>query len=254
MKRRRLVITLTLIALTFTALSAGAPQFSEWSEPVNIGSPPNSPLPDFPGSISKDGLSLYIQRGVTVGEDLWVAQRDTDGPWGVPERLPDTVNSTYNDRAARVSPDGHWLLFASDRPGGLGGFDLWASWRGHVHDDFGWQPAINLGDGINSSDSDSGPTIFRDDDAGSVELYFTSGRPGGLGATDIYVSKSHMPGQFGSPELVPELSGPFRDEGPYIRRDGLEMFIQSNREDGVQFDCGSLGATAQSTCGQPRRK
>jgi Tol biopolymer transport system component len=165
-----------------------------------------------------------------VGEDLWVARRaSTDLPWGVPELLPDTVNSAFNDRSPTISPDGHWLSFASDRPGTLGNFDIWVSWRPHVHDDFGWQPAVHLDAPLNSDAFDSGPTLLPDDNSASTLWYFTSGRPGGVGLTDIYVSTWGPDGSFSAPTLVPELSSPAQDQRPYVRHDGLEFFVNSNR-------------------------
>jgi hypothetical protein len=236
MTRKRRWIILLLLAFALAPL-AGAPRYSDWSSPLEVEEL-GSALVDLPGSISKDGLRLYLQRGASlsppIGEDLWVARRPSaDAPWGAPELLPETINSAYNDRSPTISPDGHWLFFASDRPEGLGGFDLWASWRSHVHDDFGWQTAQHLGM-VNSSAFDSGPTFFQNDEAGSIHLYFTSGRTGGIGLTDIYVAEWSADGSFSAPTLVPELSGPAQDQRPFIRRDGLEFLVNSNRT-------GSLG-------------
>lgn len=226
-------ILVMVAALTLAWPVIGMPRYSDWSSPTAIEELA-SPLVDVPGSISKDGLSLYMQRAVSlsppIGEDMYVSRRaSTDEPWGTPELLPDTVNSAFNDRSPTISPDGHWLFFASDRPGGLGNFDIYVSWRPHVHDDSGWQTATHLDAPVNSSAFDSGPTIFQDEESGTSQLYFTSGRPGGVGLTDIYMSTWNADGSFSPPVLVRELSSPAQDQRPFIRHDGLEFFVNSNR-------------------------
>jgi hypothetical protein len=125
------------------------------------------------------------------------------------------------------------LFFQSKRPGGFGGIDLWVSQREHTHDDFDWQPAVNLGAGVNSAADDNGPTYFDNDEGGAPQLYFGSSRAG-LGGADIYLSEQLIDGSFGPAVLVTELSSPLNDNDPSIRHDGLEIFFQSNR-------LGSLG-------------
>jgi WD40-like Beta Propeller Repeat len=230
MNRHRRSIAIVSIILGLTLPISGIPPFSDWAAPVNIGIPVNSAGQEFVGSISKDGRSLFFQRGVNIDEELWVARRSAnDASWEAVERLPDTVNSTFNDRAARISPDGHWLVFASNRPGGLGGYDIWTCWRANKHDDFAWQPAMNVGAPVNSAADEIGPTVWNDDDRGTTFLYFSSSRPGGLGATDIYASEWGVTG-FEEPALVAELSSVLRDESAFVRRDGRELFLQSNRD------------------------
>jgi hypothetical protein len=230
MNKHRRTLAIVSVALALSVPIGGMPRFSDWAAPLNIGMPVNSADQEFVGSISKNGLSLYLQRGALVDEELWVAHRPAnDSAWETPVRLPDTVNSAFNDRAARVSPDGHWLFFSSNRPGGFGGFDIWTCWRANIHDDFAWEPAVNVGAPVNSAADEIGPAVLQDDDRGTGQLYFSSGRPGGLGATDIYVSEWNGAG-FGVPALVAELSGALRDEGAYVRRDGREVFFQSNRD------------------------
>jgi hypothetical protein len=51
--------------------------------------------------------------------------------------LGETINTGANERTPALSRDGHYLFFASDRPGGLGGLDIWLSWRASTHDLFG---------------------------------------------------------------------------------------------------------------------
>ena len=60
--------------------------------------------------------------------DLWRVDRDASGAWGTPERLPEPVNSTATEWFPRPSADG-WLYFGSNRPGGLGGNDIWRARR-----------------------------------------------------------------------------------------------------------------------------
>jgi hypothetical protein len=210
-------------------IEVGGPLYTNWATPdpvLEINTTQN----ELPNSISRDGLRLYFHRiNPVTGEDLYVAQRpDTDSPWGTPVRLADGINTIYSDRTAFESPDGHWLYFASNRPGGLGGFDLYVAWRAKVHNDFAWEMPVNLTT-INSPGFDAGPTLFVDD-SGVTHLYFTSTPvPNGQPVlADIYESILGV-GGFEPPTKVDELSSPASDARPYLRKDGREIFFQSTR-------------------------
>jgi hypothetical protein len=208
-------------------------RFDEWAAPENFGDTVNSPFHELLPALSKKGLSLYFasdRPGSLGGEDLWVSRREgRDAPWGTPVNLGAAVNTAFNERSPELSRDGHLLFFATDRPGGLGGFDIWVAWRVHTDDDFGWQPAINLGSGVNSGAGDFGPSYFANDEIGIPILYFASGRPGGLGNADIYRSQLLPDGSFGPAVPVSELNSPQGDFRPSIRGDGLEIVFDSNR-------------------------
>ena len=223
------------------------PHFTEWSTPQAAEGPAlNTTGNELPNSISRDGLSLYFHRtNAGTLEDLYVAHRpDTETPWGMPVKLPDGINSIYNDRTAFPSPDGHWFFFASNRPGGLGGFDLYVSWRKNVHDDEGWGTPVNLTT-INSPGFDAGPTLFEDE-SGMMQLYFTSTPVVGGQPTiaDIYMSVLGSNG-FEPATKVIELSGPASDARPYLRKDGREIFFQSNRSGTLSVWTSTRGSTAE---------
>jgi len=211
-------------------------QFSDWSAPVNLGPVVNTGFTEICPSISKAGLSLYFfsnRPGGFGGNDIWVSRRaSVDDPWGPPQNLGPTVNTEFDDNAAMLSLDGHRLYFTSNRPGGFGGTDLYVSRRHNKRDDFAWQPPVNLGSGVNSFANDFSPFYFEDDETGTVTLYFASNRPGGIGSEDIYASTLQPDETFGPAVLVEELSSPSLDRHPGIRRDGLEMFVTSNRPGG----------------------
>src|SRR2546430_1024614 len=88
-----------------------------------------------------------------------------------------------------------------------------------------WGVPVNLGPVINSPSTDAGPAIAKD----GLSLFFGSDRPGGAGATDIYVSQLTADGSFGPATRVPELSSAASDNRPSVRFDGLEVFLFSNR-------------------------
>ena len=213
--------------------SAHAQKYSDWSTPINLGAAINSTASDQGPAISKDGLSLYFhsnRSGGVGGFDMYVSQRPSAAdPWGSPMNLGPTVNTTFDEGNPAFSRDGHLLFFQSIRPGGLGGIDLWVSRREHTHDDFDWEPAVNLGPGVNSTADDNAPSYFENDELNVVQLYFVSSRPGGFGGQDIYLSNQMLDGSFGPAALVSALSSPSTDSRPSIRHDGLEIFFQSNR-------------------------
>lgn len=212
--------------------------WSEWSPPVNLGPAINSPFLDQGASITRDGLSLYFQSdrpGGLGGTDIYISQRactdeaDAACAWQPGVNLGPTVNTISSEAAPRVTIDGHRLYLNSDRPGGFGNFDLYVSRRRDKRDDFAWGEPVNLGAGVNTAAFEAQADPFEDDETGTAGIHFTSFRAAGSGGLDIYLATLGPDGTFGSVVPVTELNTPFADQQPAIRRDGLEMFIASNR-------------------------
>ena len=215
-------------------------RFSPWSAPTNLGAVINTAGNDSGPCISRDGLSLYFNSDSLGGYgnlDIFVSHRASmDEPWGPPQNLGPNVNSSGADNAPVFSPDEHWLYFQSTRPGGFGGADLYVARRHNTGDNFIWEPAVNLGGAVNTAANDGGPVYFEDDNTGTIILYFFSNRPGGLGLADIYASSRQPDETWGTPVLVEELSSSSADSQAAIRRDGLEMFVSSDRPGSYGFN------------------
>jgi len=233
-------LALFFVTEPFRGLEAS--RVSEWSEPENLGPAVNSAFEDLAPHLSRDGLALYFastRPDSLGGEDLWVSRRASrHHPWGAATNLGPAINTAANERSPALSRNRRLLFFATDRPGGSGGFDIWLSWRADPNDDDGWQPPVNLGTGINTAATDAGPSFLEGDDLRPAhrrrwrtvipQLYMSSNRPGGPGGLDIYLAS--VPGGWaGPPTLVGELSSPQADLTPTVRRDGLEIIIASGR-------------------------
>jgi Tol biopolymer transport system component len=204
---------------------------SDWSGPANLGPVINTAFDEVLPHISKDGLSLYFSsnRPGFGGYDIWVSQRATrDDTWGPPMNLGPTINTNGNDRSPALSRDGHFLFFATNRPGGFGLLDIWVSYRSRTQDDLAWEPPVNLGAGVNGEFNEFGPSFLENEDIGLPSLFFGSNRPG-VGSFDIYISHLLPGGQFGPGLIVAELATPHMDFRPTVRPDGLELFFDSDR-------------------------
>lgn len=173
------------------------PDFTGWRILVSHCGPsgwtPPAP-PPFAGDgqeadpwFTPDGRRLYFissrsTDGVSRKDlDLWRIDRDGNGRWGTPQRLPPTVNSTANEWFPRLSADG-WLYFGSGRPGGQGGTDIWRAREGA---DGAWR-LENLGPAVNSAKgefealpSPDGQSLLVQSDDGYFETHKT---PGGWSA------------------------------------------------------------------------
>lgn len=113
--------------------------------------------------------------------EIWTSTRN-DAKWGKPQALKITADTLSSYAHPALSPDGKWLYFVSDMPGGYGGYDLW---RASVVGGHGIGVVENLGPEINTPGNEMFPA-FRP----SGELYFSSdGREPNLGGLDLYRAK-----------------------------------------------------------------
>ena len=236
-----------LLLLGLTALPAAddPPRFSDWSAPVNLGPVVNSTYYEGCPTISKSGLSLFFRTNrphpkAQGGADIWVAQRDSlEEAWGEPVPLGPSVNTSFNEYCTALSPDEHWMIFVSDKTDGSCGLqDLWITHRRNRRDDFGWEPAVNLGCVVNSPAHDNAPRYFEGQTTGELLLYFAGGRPGGPGASDIWVTPAldDTKYEFGLPSLVAEFNTVYGESHPLMRKDGLEFIFVSLRPGSAQQD------------------
>ena len=135
------------------------------------------------GSVSPDGQHIVWgstdREGGAGGWDLWQA-RLKDGRWQ--DARPLDVNSSANDFDPLFSADGRWLYFFSNRPGGIGGDDLY---RAAVKPDGRIGKAENLGRGVNTRGDEWAPTPSRD----GRHLLFASDGHGGAGRHDLFVAR-----------------------------------------------------------------
>jgi len=230
----RIALTAVAVLALLVASPTAQPHFSDWSTPVTLGPVINSAFNEQGPCLSKNRLRLYFisnRPDALGGSDIWVSQRSTvEEPWGPPVNLGAVVNSTADEATPSLSRDEHWLFFMSRRPGGFGGFDIWVSYREHVHDDFDWQPPVNAGPNVNSPSFDQSPFLLDNEDVGVPQLFFTRTTPSG---NDIFVSDLLPDGTFGPATPVLELNSPAGDAGTSVRFDGLEVFFYSRRPGGL---------------------
>ena len=149
--------------------------------------------------------------------------------FGTPTYLGPTVNSSAGDGQPSISADGLSLYFASNRPGGYGGNDLWVTTRDTIDDE--WGTPMNLGPSVNSSFSDASPSISAD----GLSLFFYSARPpGGPGDEDIWVTRRATSSDpWGTPvNLGSTVNSSAHDFAPSISADGLSLYFTSLRPGG----------------------
>jgi Tol biopolymer transport system component len=136
------------------------------------------------------------------------------------------VNTEYLDGCPILSPDGHWLFMATNRPNGVGALDVWAAHRDDTDEGFG--APVNLGPAVNSTANDFCPTPLRGN-----RLLFVSDRAGGCGGADIYVTRWSRgkgwaaPSNLGCAPTGPNTAG--GEAGPsYVSGGAGYLFFSSN--------------------------
>lgn len=112
--------------------------------------------------------------------DLYVSQLTAFG--FAPARLVPGLNTALNEARPNLRPAGLEIVFDSNRPGTLGGQDIYTANRSSVSEH--WSEPANLGPVVNTAAMETRASFSWE----GISLYFGSNRPGGEGSTDIYVS------------------------------------------------------------------
>lgn len=200
----------------------------KWSKAQNIGNIVNTPSHDSNLALSADGNQLYIYSAENEG-DIFISERK-NGVWSSPEPLSDAINSSYMENSISISPDKNLLFFASNRPGGYGGIDIYVS----VKDKKGeWGKSKNLGPMINTEFDEEGPFIDYD----GKTLYFSSMGRKGMGGHDIFKSEyDSVAKEWTEPvNLGFPINTPDNDVYFVSTKDGKRGYYASVRTDGMGY-------------------
>ena len=154
----------------------------KWKMPEAVEGGVNTEFDEGACAFTPDGTKMYLTVCKTDPQyprmaQIMVSSR-SDASWGKPQEVKITKDTLSSYAHPAVSPDGRWLYFTSDMPGGYGGLDLWRI----ELDAKGGGVVENLGPDINTAGNECFPA-FRP----SGELYFSSdGRPQNYGGLDLY--------------------------------------------------------------------
>lgn len=191
----------------------------------------NTRNPEGYSALMRDSRSMFLTvcgRDEVAGScDIWQAVVKGDRIDHI-QPIEGLVNSDYWDGQASVSCDGKFLYFSSQRPGGMGGADIWVSEK--MENGY-WGRPVNLGNKINTDGHEQAPYITDD----GKTLYFASGGHPGMGEEDIYMSwKDHNTGQWSIPiNLGPPINTGFRETGFFLTPDGRSGYFSSDRSGGL---------------------
>jgi hypothetical protein len=174
-------------------------------------------------------VGLAVLMVVSLATVASAAQRSPWGPAVNAESAPGAspeLNTPSLDGCPFASPDGRSLYLASDRPGGLGGIDIWVARRAHRGDP--WGPPRNLGAPVNSTADDfcPSPTSGR-------RLFFVSTRPEGCGQADIYLTRRTRHGWTPPRNLGCRVNSAAAEAGPvYLNRGRTRLLYFSSTRPG----------------------
>lgn len=203
----------------------------KWSKPEAVSGGLNTAYDEGACCFSTDGREMYLTQCVTDPSSPRYAQivksDRSDAAWGKTTAVELTKDTLSSYAHPAISPDGEWLYFTSDMPGGVGGLDIW---RVRITP-AGYGGVENLGAPINTAGDEAFPTFRPNGD-----LYFSSNGHPGLGGYDIFIAHRGKDKKLTISHPGYPLNSQGDDfgmtfEGPYNRG-----FFSSNRNDARGFD------------------
>ena len=204
----------------------------KWSRPEAIATGLNTDYDEGSCCFTPDGKEMYLTQCVTDPASPRFAQIVTssrsDAAWGKVQKLEITQDTLSTYAHPAISPDGEWLYFVSDMPGGMGGYDIW---RVRITPS-GLGGVENLGSPINTPGDEMFPTFRPNGD-----LYFSSNGHIGMGGLDIYIARiDEKTQQYKIEHPGYPLNSEADDFGMTFEGPHNRGFFSSNRKDGRGYD------------------
>lgn len=201
----------------------------EWLKPEPVEGELNSDMDEGIISFSPDGSTMYLTKArrspsSNTGVEIYTSSR-SDAKWSAPVKLEITADTLSNYGHPAVSPDGQWLYFTSDMPGGMGGRDLW---RINLKERAG--SLENMGEFINTPGDEMFPYMRTD----SI-LYFASNGHPGFGGLDLFKATLTPSGGWRVENMGQPVNSAADDFGITFGQ-GESGFFSSNRGDARGYD------------------
>lgn len=225
--------------MAFTALRASGSNSSQlvediyisyqsngvWSKPTLIDLQVSSQYSIGTAGMSADGQQMLVYLGSGDRGNLYTTEK-SGNKWSQPTTLGNIINSNFLESTASLTPDGQTIFFASNRPGGFGGMDIYFS----TQDENGnWSDPENMGPRVNSKYDEDAPFIHPD----GHTLFFTSNGHSTIGGKDIFKTF-----QSGGEWAIPENMGypintTANDNYFTLTADGSKGYFSSDRPGGA---------------------
>lgn len=201
----------------------------EWMKPEPVEGELNTEMDEGIISFTPDGSTMYLTKArrspsSNTGVEIYSSTR-SDAKWSAPVKLDITSDTLSNYGHPAVSPDGRWLYFTSDMPGGVGGRDIW---RINLKERAG--SLENLGEFINTPGDEMFPYMRTD----SI-LYFASNGHPGFGGLDIFKATLTPSGGWRVENMGQPVNSAADDFGITFGN-GENGFFSSNRGDARGYD------------------
>ncbi len=203
-------------------------------DPRNLGPEINSTFDDYFPTFTVDGETMYFTRRKVIdsfkiqgqsgflhryNEDIFSAQKFGNS-FAKAKELSNLINTTYNEGAMTISPDGSFMVFTTNRDDPNGWSDLYISFFIEGN----WTKPVNMQEPVNSNAKETQPSISFD----GRSLYFASSRPGGFGGLDIWMSTRDDNWNFSKPvNLGPAINTKEDDQTPFIHPDNQTLYFSS---------------------------
>lgn len=197
----------------------------KWSIPVPIQGAVNTPYDEGSPFVTADGNTMFFTsckniKNQDLGCKIYFATLE-DNQWSNPEEVHLFKDSTITVGHPCLSPDGKTLYFSSDNPQGMGGRDIWKSYRKGKNQ---WSEPENMGSQVNTPGDDVYP--FMADDG---VFYFSSNGRGGMGGLDIF-KVSTKNGTTSTENLKYPINSSGDDFGIHLYKTYQRGYFSSNRE------------------------
>ncbi len=201
----------------------------EWQRPEAVEGELNTELDEGIVSFSPDGTTMYLTKArrepnAPTGVEIYTSQR-SDAKWSAAVKLEITADTLSSYGHPAVSPDGTWLYFTSDMPGGSGGKDIW---RINLKERAG--SLENLGEFINTPGDEMFPYVRTDS-----LLYFASDGHPGYGGLDLFRATLTPSGGWRVENMGQPMNSSADDFGITFG-EGESGYFSSNRGDARGYD------------------